>query len=102
MKLRLILALLALAGCAPAAGIVQPADPAATARIVNACTASGLFKLVEGGVAMAVPAANLPIAVINAGVDKVCANPAAFAGDIATVKWVAKYLSATVSRDLAR
>ncbi len=81
---------LLLAACGTA---LQPGDPAVTARIIAACTESGLFKLVDGGVAMAVPAAGLPIAVINAGVDRVCADPAAFSADISTTEWVAKNLA---------
>ncbi len=72
---------------------LQPADPAITARIIAACTGSGLFKLVDGGVAMAVPAAALPVAVVNAGVDRVCADPVAFSADLSTVEWVAKNLA---------
>ena len=78
----------ALAACGP----MQPADPAVTARIVAACTASGLFKAVDGAVTMAVPAAALPVMVVNAGVDLVCADPARFAADISTVEWVVRNL----------
>lgn len=77
-----------LSACAP----MQPADPAVTARIVAACTASGLFKLVDGGVAAAVPAAALPVMVVNAGVDVVCADPARFSADLSTVEWVVRNL----------
>jgi hypothetical protein len=80
---------LALAGCAVQP---QPGDPAVTARIAGACVDSGLFKIADGIVAAAVPAASLPIAVVNAGVDRVCANPAAFSADLSTVEWVAKNL----------
>jgi hypothetical protein len=81
---------LALAGCAVQP---QPGDPAVTARIVGACVNSGLFKIADGLVAAAVPAASLPIAVVNAGVDRVCANPAVFSADLSTVEWVAKNLA---------
>ncbi len=78
--------LVALAGCA---GIVQqPADPAVTARIVAACTQSGMFKMASGLALSAVPAGPLASAVINAGVDRVCADPASFSADISTVEWV--------------
>jgi hypothetical protein len=85
-----IMCALALAGCAVQP---QPGDPAVTARIVGACVDSGLFKIADGLVAAAVPAASLPIAVVNAGVDRVCANPAAFSADISTAEWVAKNLA---------
>lgn len=87
-----------LAGCAEGlAGFqMQPADPAATARIVRACTASGLFKLADGFALSAVPGGPLAKTVIDAGVDRVCANPAAFAADISTAEWVVKNLSASV------
>ncbi len=71
---------------------MQPADPAITARIVSACLQSGLFKIADGFVAAAIPAASLPIAVLNAGVDRVCADPERFSADISTVEWVAKNL----------
>jgi hypothetical protein len=77
-----------LQGCGP----MRPADPAVTARIVAACTQSGLFKAVDGAVTVALPAAALPVMVINAGVDIVCANPARFAADISTVEWVVRNL----------
>ncbi len=84
----------ALAGCS---GIVtQPADPVMIARIVQACTASGLFKAVDGTLSAAVPAAALPVMVLNAGIDVVCENPARFAADISTAEWVAKNLAAAV------
>jgi hypothetical protein len=78
---------LLLAACGTA---MQPGDPAVTARIVAACTESGLFKIADGLAAAAVPAAALPVAVVNAGVDRVCADPAAFSADISTVEWVVK------------
>jgi hypothetical protein len=87
------------AGCAgsglgPGAGPVQhaTADPATVQNIVAACTNSGLFKLAGGALGVAVPAATLPVAVVNAGVEKVCANPQQFADDVSTVEWVAKNL----------
>jgi hypothetical protein len=73
----------------------QPADPATVSRIVAACTDSGLFKLAGGALEVAVPAATLPVAVVNAGVDKVCADPERFAGDVSTVEWVVKNLHAS-------
>jgi hypothetical protein len=88
MKHLHVLAFLALAACGP----MQPADPAVTARIVAACTQSGLFKAVDGAVTVALPAAALPVMVINAGVDIVCANPERFAADISTVEWVVRNL----------
>ena len=72
--------------------MMQPADPKVTADILSACTRSGWFKMVDGLVAAAVPAASLPIAVLNAGVDRVCADPERFAADISTVEWVVRNL----------
>ncbi len=69
-----------------------PYNPELTERIIRACTQSGLFKLADGVVAAAVPAASLPIAVVNAGVDRVCADPERFSRDISTVEWVLKNL----------
>ena len=66
------------------------------ARIVAACTDSGLFKLATGALEIAVPATTLPVAVINAGVEKVCADPQRFAGDVSTVEWVEKNLRASI------
>jgi hypothetical protein len=88
---------LLLAGCAspsPGPGPVGPptADPATVTRIVAACTNSGLFKLAGGAIGVAVPVAALPVAVVNAGVEKVCADPQRFADDVTTVEWVAKNL----------
>jgi hypothetical protein len=74
--------------------VPQPADPATAARIIQACTASGLFKAVDGALSAAVPAAALPVMVVNAGVDVVCRDPNRFAGDISTVEWVVKNLAA--------
>ena len=73
---------------------MQPPDPAITARIVAACTMSGLFKMVEGIAVAAMPIAVLPVAVLNAGVDIVCADPARFSADLSTVEWVVRNLGA--------
>ncbi len=88
IRVRVFVIAFALAACVPQ----QPADPAVTGRIVRACTASGLFKAVDGAVTMAVPAAALPVMVVNAGVDIVCADPARFAADISTAEWVVRNL----------
>lgn len=63
------------------------------AGIVKACLGSGLFKLADGMVAAAVPVAGLPVQVVNAGIDLVCADPARFAADAGTVAWLAKNLA---------
>ena len=81
---------LLLSACTPVQQ--QPADPDVVARIERICTASGFFKLVNGAVVLAVPAAAIPIALLNAGVDKVCLDPERFAADAATLKWLAKNL----------
>ncbi len=77
----------------PASGQLQPPDPAVVQRILAAHTQSGLFKLAGGALAIAVPAATLlPIMVVDAGVDKVRADPERFAGDVSTVEGVVKNL----------
>jgi hypothetical protein len=70
----------------------QPADPTIVARIERVCQDSGLFKVINGVVVLAVPAASIPVALLNAGVDKVCMNPEKFASDISTVQWLVKNL----------
>lgn len=90
--------LLAIAGCAHQAP--DPQESTNTARvegkISRACVASGLFKpaelAVEGLLEAALPIAALPIAVVNAGVHLVCANPHGWAHDISTVEWVVRNL----------
>lgn len=78
----------------------QPADPAVVARIVQICLNSGLFKLAGDGISL-IPGAALPVQVIDAGIDKVCANPAAFAADVSTVQWLVKNLAAVAQRKAA-
>ena len=85
-----LLPLLLLAACGT---MMQPADPKVTADILAACTRSGWFKMADGIAAAAFPVVSLPIAFINAGVDRVCADPERFAADISTVEWVAKNLA---------
>jgi hypothetical protein len=55
-----------------------------------------LFKLAGGALEIAVPAAALAVAVVEAGVEKVCADPQRFAGDVSTVEWVVKNLRTAV------
>jgi hypothetical protein len=68
----------------------QTADPKIVGKIKTACLGSGLFKLAGAGLSFAVPAAGLPLSVIDAGVDKVCDDPERFAGDISTAEWIVK------------
>lgn len=92
-----LLSLALLSGCG--AVTMQPADPAVTARIAQACLASGLFKTGVGfGLSFAGPPGEIANQVFSAGVDRVCANPEAFAADVSTVEWVAKNLAAAVRR----
>ncbi len=80
---------------------VQPADPVVVQRIVTACLASGLFKDASGFGLSAIPVpmvGEVLSRLLNAGVDRVCADPARFAGDISTVEWVVKNLSAVLRR----
>jgi hypothetical protein len=95
-KAHSLASVLLLAGCQLGSIEPQSADPAVVARIVAACTNSGLFKLAGGALEIAVPTATLPIAVVNAGVDKVCADPERFAGDVSTAQWVAENLRTSI------
>ena len=85
---------LLLAGCLSA----TPAKNEARieGEIVGACLASPLFKIANGAIAAAVPAATLPIDLVNAGIAIVCANPARFAHDASTVEWVVKTLKGRI------
>jgi hypothetical protein len=64
------------------------------AGIVRACLGSGLFKVADGLFAAALPVASLPVSILNAGVDQVCADPHRFAQDAGTAEWVVKNLAA--------
>ena len=71
--------------------VVQPADPAVTARIVAACTVDGVFKNLGGRLVLSmvpVPGVATADQLIAAGVDIVCTNPAAFSADLSTAEWV--------------
>jgi hypothetical protein len=68
----------------------QPANPSVTAKIVHICTASGFFKVINGIVVLAYPVSATPIAILNAGIDKVCTNPEKFSSDLSTVDWLLK------------
>jgi muramidase (phage lysozyme) len=72
-------------------------DERVETKILRACTASGLFRpAIATGEALleaAVPIATLPVAVVEAGVHLVCANPHGFGHEIATVEWVIKNLA---------
>jgi hypothetical protein len=96
--------LLAIAGCVHA-----PPSPTEIARvdqdtarvtrdIAATCLGSGLFKMADGAVARSMPAAELPIDVINAGVDVVCSRPDLFARDAATIEWLARNLRDAIRR----
>jgi hypothetical protein len=62
------------------------------ARIVAACEHSGLFKGIGGVALAAVPLGVLPKSVLDAGVDRVCANPERYARYADTVAWVLRNL----------
>ena len=99
---RLILLAVVLSGCSSMSSVPsRPANPAVVAKIVAACTARGLFRPVivagETVAEAAVPVAALPIGLVRAGVDLVCANPSRFAADISTVEWVAKNIAGATS-----
>jgi hypothetical protein len=83
---------LLLAGCTLSGNVAQDIT-AIQARIVHACLLSPLFRAAGGAVTIAVPAAVLPVDLVNAGVAIVCANPAFFAAQSATTDdWVLKVL----------
>lgn len=96
--MRPIIAALALAGIAGCSSVtldqtvIDTESASVETQIVAACVYSGWFKIATGAALAAVPAGTLPMAVIDAGVDKVCADPAYFAGKAGTVLWLAKNL----------
>jgi hypothetical protein len=78
-------------GCSTLTATIPSApDPAVVSAISKVCMDSGLFKAVDGTLTIFVPVATLPVALINAGVDKVCASPIQFASDASTVAWLIK------------
>jgi hypothetical protein len=80
----------ALAACTGTAIVRQPADPTVMRKIAEACAIYQAAKLGAGIAAGLVPTAGSAIAIIEAFTDPVCADPAKFAGDIATIEWVLK------------
>lgn len=90
---------LAACGGATPTPVVNAADVARIqGRLVQACLASGLFKLVNGAVVMAVPPAALPANLANAEIDRVCADPALAARNIAQAEAVIAALQAAAQR----
>jgi hypothetical protein len=67
-------------------------------EIKTTCLGSGLFKFADGAIAAAVPAAGIPIALVNAGVDFVCAHPDRFAQDASTVEWLTRNFKAEIAK----
>ncbi len=99
MNRKLLAAALAVSLSSCSAVPVQPADPDVVQRIVTACLASGLFKSGVGfGLSFAGPPGEIADRVISWGIDRVCADPVRFAGDISTVEWVVKNLAAVLRR----
>jgi hypothetical protein len=97
--------LFVLFGCtapAPIAPAEQARVDSDTARIEHkiaaACLGSGLFKMADGAVAAALPAAEIPVVLVNAGVDLVCADPARFAGDVSTIEWLGRHLREAIAK----
>jgi hypothetical protein len=84
--------LIGLAACGTIGSPPTQTDPKVAARIVAVCTGSGLFKTIDGVVALAVPAASLPISLVNAGVDQVCMHPETLAADATTVEWLIRQI----------
>lgn len=90
--------LLLLVGCTVPPNPHQAGDDERVeAKILRACTASGLFRpAIATGEALleaAVPIATLPVAVVEAGVHLVCAQPHLFAHKISSVEWTVKNLA---------
>jgi hypothetical protein len=85
---------LALVGCAPLTGNQDKDTATIATEIVGACLLSPLFKPADLALTAAFPAeATLPIALKNAGVAIVCADPTFYARqDAKTVDWVMKVL----------
>ncbi len=64
-------------------------EPQIEAAIRTACVYSGLFEQVDAfGTLVPVPGVSFGIGLLNAGVDKVCSDPARYAGDISTIEWL--------------
>jgi hypothetical protein len=80
----------ALAACTGTTIVRQPADPTVIQKIAEACAIYQATKLAAGIAAGLVPMAGSAIGIIEAFTDPVCADPAKFAGDIATIEWVLK------------
>ena len=102
-RISALVPLLALAGCTaapPIGALVPPAAQPAVAQSAAAveqkfaalCVGSGLFVLVNGWATSSVPVPGLALAgqLVDAGVDKVCADPARFAADASTIEWLVK------------
>lgn len=97
---------LLLSGCASSgsgSGVgfqVQPANPDTVQRIVRECTASGLFKQVSGLALSAIPVPMAGVSLsflLDAGIDKVCANPEQFAAAEGTVVWLTKNFASNMA-----
>jgi len=93
-KAAVFLGMTLISGCASLGAPPATPDPKVLAGIATACMASGLFEAADGTLSTFVPAASLPVALINAGVDKICANPAQFATDATVVVWLINQLAA--------
>lgn len=92
MRLAPLVPAILLAGALSAcAGVPkQPADPAVIQKITDACA---VYETAKAGIALAggiLPGGGTAIAVVEAFVDPVCADPAKFAGDLSTADWILK------------
>lgn len=78
-----------LGGCAPLTGDNTKDRATITAEVQRACLLSPLFKDINGAVALAVPAANIPAELADAGITIVCTTPE-LVGDLNadTADWV--------------
>lgn len=102
MRRTLILAtFLALPACS---GVTpQLADPAAVQRIMAECLGSGLFKQASGLALAAIPvpmAGEILSQIVAAEVDRICADPAAFAANEATARAAIRGLAARLRSKL--
>lgn len=81
----------------------QPANPKVVNDIMIACTVDGMFqsnggRLVLNTAAAGFPGAPIITGLIQAGVDKVCANPTLYASDITTAAWVVRNIRDTINK----
>jgi hypothetical protein len=69
---------------------------------VAACTADGFFRpVIKAGVTIAVPVGTLPLELVEAYIDHICANPDQYAQYAGAAEYVAETLRITVQAEIA-